>query len=189
MNRRTLTWYLNFRLPAGDRFEKVTVRYMGHPVGGFDMRLFHERGAAAQPGERGIALDEAAFASKVTRGPDAALGDAQSVLNVVQGERYRTIPDEVRKYAENMEFEAARFYRKAAETTRDASVRQLLVELAEAEVEHESMAQKLEQKLLTPSARAGSFAWNNGSMRTVPVKYSAGPLLEGCEPLLLMSIF
>jgi erythrin-vacuolar iron transport family protein len=62
--------------------------------------------------------------------------------------------DEVRKFAENMEFEAARFYRKAAETTRDASVRQLLVELGEAEVEHESLAQKLEQKFLTPRARA-----------------------------------
>jgi erythrin-vacuolar iron transport family protein len=62
--------------------------------------------------------------------------------------------DEVRKYAENMEFEAARFYRRAAETTRDASVRQLLVELAEAEVAHESLAHKLEQKILTPSARA-----------------------------------
>jgi erythrin-vacuolar iron transport family protein len=62
--------------------------------------------------------------------------------------------DEVRKYAENMEYEAARFYRKAAETTRDASVRKLLVELAEAEVEHEGLAQRLEQKLLTPSARA-----------------------------------
>ena len=34
--------------------------------------------------------------------------------------------DEVRKFAENMEYEAARFYRKAAETTRDASVRELL---------------------------------------------------------------
>jgi rubrerythrin len=62
--------------------------------------------------------------------------------------------DEVRKFAENMEFEAARFYRKAAETTRDTSVRQLLVELAEAEVAHESLAHKLEQKILTPSARA-----------------------------------
>jgi rubrerythrin len=62
--------------------------------------------------------------------------------------------DEVRKFAENMEFEAARFYRRAAETSRDASVRQLLVELAEAEVEHESLAHKLEQKILTPSARA-----------------------------------
>jgi rubrerythrin len=62
--------------------------------------------------------------------------------------------DEVRKFAENMEFEAARFYRKAAETTRDASVRKLLVDLAEAEVAHESLAHKLEQKILTPDARA-----------------------------------
>src|SRR5204862_3917707 len=51
--------------------------------------------------------------------------------------------DEVRKFAESMEFEAARFYRKAAETTRDASVRQLLVQLAEIEDEHESLAHKL----------------------------------------------
>src|SRR5215216_6726967 len=42
---------------------------------------------------------------------------------------------------------------------------------------------------LAPVARAGAFVWNRGSMRTVPVKYSAGPLPEGCEPLLLMSIF
>jgi len=62
--------------------------------------------------------------------------------------------EEVRKFAETMEFEAARFYRKAAETTRDASVRQLLVELGEAEIEHESLAHKLEQKILTPKARA-----------------------------------
>ena len=62
--------------------------------------------------------------------------------------------DEVRRYAEDMEFEAARFYRRAAETTRDASVRQLVVELAEAEVEHEGLAHRLEQKILTPKARA-----------------------------------
>src|SRR2546421_4032877 len=42
---------------------------------------------------------------------------------------------------------------------------------------------------LTPSVRAGSGGWNSGSMRTVPVKYSSGALPEGCEPLLLMSIF
>src|SRR4029079_17141883 len=41
---------------------------------------------------------------------------------------------------------------------------------------------------LAPRARAGSGASNRGSMRTVPVKYSAGPLLEGCEPFFLMSI-
>jgi erythrin-vacuolar iron transport family protein len=62
--------------------------------------------------------------------------------------------DEVRKFAESMEYEAARFYRRAAETTRDASVRQLLDQLAEAEVEHEGMAQRLGQQILTPSARA-----------------------------------
>src|SRR6476469_4402465 len=42
---------------------------------------------------------------------------------------------------------------------------------------------------LAPTTRAGSGAVNSGSMRTVPVKYSAGPFPEGCEPLLLMSIF
>src|SRR5246127_1258444 len=62
--------------------------------------------------------------------------------------------DEVRKFAENMEYEAARFYRRATDTTRDTSVRQLLLELAEAEVEHESLAHKLGQQILTPSARA-----------------------------------
>jgi rubrerythrin len=62
--------------------------------------------------------------------------------------------DDVRKYAENMEFEAARFYRKAAEGARDASVRQLLVELAEAEDKHENLAHKLTEQLLTGDARA-----------------------------------
>ena len=42
---------------------------------------------------------------------------------------------------------------------------------------------------LAPTARAGSFAWNRGSMRTVPMKYSASPLVEDCEPLRLMFIF
>jgi rubrerythrin len=62
--------------------------------------------------------------------------------------------EEVRKYAEAMEFEAGRFYRKAAETTRDASVRKLLDELAEIENEHENMAQKLGERILTKTARA-----------------------------------
>jgi rubrerythrin len=60
--------------------------------------------------------------------------------------------DQVRKYAADMEYEAARFYRKAAETARDASVRELLVRLAEAEDQHEAIAEKLEDKI-SPSAR------------------------------------
>ena len=62
--------------------------------------------------------------------------------------------DDVRKYAEDMEFEAARFYRKAAETTRDASTRQLLGRLAEIEAQHEDLAHKLGEQILTTSARA-----------------------------------
>ena len=61
--------------------------------------------------------------------------------------------DEVRKFAENMEYEATRFYRRAAETTRDTSVRQLLVELAEVEAQHEGLAHRLGEQILTPSAR------------------------------------
>src|SRR5258708_33409551 len=62
--------------------------------------------------------------------------------------------DEVRKYAANMEYETARFYRKAAESARDASVRELLISLAEAEDKHESLAEALDEKILTPSARS-----------------------------------
>ena len=52
-----------------------------------------------------------------------------------------------------MEFEAERYYRKAAENARDASVRELLIELAEAEAGHETLAHKLSQTILTKGAR------------------------------------
>src|SRR3989442_9651176 len=42
---------------------------------------------------------------------------------------------------------------------------------------------------LAPRTRAGSGASNNGSIRTLPVNQSAGPLLELCEPDLFISIF
>ena len=62
--------------------------------------------------------------------------------------------DQVRKYAAEMEYETARFYRKAAESARDASVRQLLIELAEAEDRHESTAERLDESVLTKDKRA-----------------------------------
>jgi rubrerythrin len=62
--------------------------------------------------------------------------------------------DEVRKYAENMEFETARFYRKAALAARDASIRQLLDDLAEQEDVHENLAHKLGEQILTTATRA-----------------------------------
>lgn len=61
--------------------------------------------------------------------------------------------EEVRKYAANMEYETANFYRKAAEAARDASVRELLFNLAEAEDQHEQIAEDLGEKILTPKTR------------------------------------
>src|SRR5213078_4427460 len=49
---------------------------------------------------------------------------------------------------------AARFYRRASEATRDASTRQLLLELAEIEDQHEGLAHRLGEQILTRSARA-----------------------------------
>jgi rubrerythrin len=61
--------------------------------------------------------------------------------------------DAVRKFAEEMEFETARFYRKAADGAHDGAVRDLLTRLAAAEDTHEKLAQELGEKI-EPSARA-----------------------------------
>jgi len=61
--------------------------------------------------------------------------------------------DAVRKFAEEMEFETARFYRRAAESASDDAVRDLLTRLAAAEDKHEKLAQELGEKI-APSARA-----------------------------------
>src|SRR5919206_2474302 len=62
--------------------------------------------------------------------------------------------EEVRTYAANMEYETARFYRKAAQSARDTSIRQLLDELADAEEKHEDLAEELGARILTGKARA-----------------------------------
>ena len=62
--------------------------------------------------------------------------------------------EEVRKVTETMELEAERFYRKAAENARDTSVRKLLTELADIESQHEDLAHKLGEQVLTKSAIA-----------------------------------
>jgi rubrerythrin len=58
--------------------------------------------------------------------------------------------DTIRKEAETMEFEAERFYTKAAEQARDTGVRKLLGDLAEMERGHESRASKLTNTILSP---------------------------------------
>jgi erythrin-vacuolar iron transport family protein len=62
--------------------------------------------------------------------------------------------DAIRKEAATMEFEAERFYIKAAEQTQDVGVRRLLADLAEAEKGHENVAAKLTDEILTPDVRA-----------------------------------
>jgi rubrerythrin len=59
----------------------------------------------------------------------------------------------IRKEAETMEFEAERFYARAAEQATDVGVRKLLGDLAELEKGHEHLAARLSQTILTPDAR------------------------------------
>src|SRR6202000_1178104 len=62
--------------------------------------------------------------------------------------------DTIRKEVETMEFEAERFYIKAAEQAEDVGVRRLLGDLAEAEQGHEELAAQLTGRILSPSVRA-----------------------------------
>src|SRR5438067_8580989 len=62
--------------------------------------------------------------------------------------------DAIRKEAETMEFEAERFYAKAAEQSQDVGVRKLLGDLAELEKGHENIAAKLTDKILSADVRA-----------------------------------
>jgi erythrin-vacuolar iron transport family protein len=61
--------------------------------------------------------------------------------------------DATRKFAEEMEYETARFYRRASQSARDDAVRHLLKQLADAEDKHEQLAHELGEKL-SPKARA-----------------------------------
>jgi len=60
--------------------------------------------------------------------------------------------DATRRFAEEMEYETARFYRRAAESAHDDAVRHLLKQLAAAEDKHEALAHELGKKI-TPKAR------------------------------------
>src|SRR6266699_1507761 len=62
--------------------------------------------------------------------------------------------DAIRKEAGTMEFEAERFYIRAAEQADDVGVRRLLGDLAEEEKGHEKIAAKLTDQILSPTVRA-----------------------------------
>ncbi|HTW70291.1 MAG TPA: ferritin family protein [Acetobacteraceae bacterium] len=61
--------------------------------------------------------------------------------------------DEVRNFAESMEIETQQFYRRAAARSQDVSVRKLLGDLAESEVEHEHRAEQLSDQTLPENVR------------------------------------
>ncbi len=61
--------------------------------------------------------------------------------------------DATRRFAEEMELETARFYRRAAETAKDEAVRTLLTKLAAEEDQHEHLAEEL-GKQISPKALA-----------------------------------
>ena len=61
--------------------------------------------------------------------------------------------DATRRFAEEMELETARFYRRAAETAKDEAVRTLLTRLAAEEDQHEHLAEEL-GKQISPKALA-----------------------------------
>jgi len=60
--------------------------------------------------------------------------------------------DATRKFAEEMEYETARFYRRAAQTAHDDAVRDLLRTLAAAEDKHEALAHQLGEQI-SPQTR------------------------------------
>jgi rubrerythrin len=62
--------------------------------------------------------------------------------------------DKVRAQAEAIEYETRRFYERALERTSDAEIRKLLGDLAAAERQHVSLAQKLGETHLTADVRA-----------------------------------
>jgi rubrerythrin len=62
-------------------------------------------------------------------------------------------PEALRRRVAVMELENYRFYLTAAERAKDADVKALLLQLAEAEHGHEVLAGQLEQKYLTPDAK------------------------------------
>src|SRR6202051_1527410 len=76
--------------------------------------------------------------------------------------------DTIRKEVETMEFQAERFYVKAAEQAQDVGVRRLLGDLAEAEKVHEKTAERLTDQILKPDVRA---AEDRTRRRVVVLRY------------------
>ncbi|MDB5650904.1 MAG: putative transrane ironregulated protein [Hyphomicrobiales bacterium] len=85
----------------------------------------------------------------------------------------------IRKEAENMEFQAARFYEKAAGQTTDVAIRTLLGDLAEVEKGHGKHAGELERALLTEEAREEEATTNHRMFVLQFVQPGLAGLMDG----------
>jgi rubrerythrin len=87
--------------------------------------------------------------------------------------------DAVRAQAESMEMETARFYRLAAGRSTDASIRMLLGDLAEAEDEHEHIAERLMAENLPTSVRAQEDAQARRNLLLQVIQPGLAGLMDG----------
>src|SRR5215469_4151301 len=87
--------------------------------------------------------------------------------------------DEVRNLAESMETETQRFYRRAAARSEDVSVRKLLGDLAEAEVEHEHRADQLRDANLPDNVRRSEDAHARASFVLRVIQPGLAGLMDG----------
>ncbi|MBS0244707.1 MAG: rubrerythrin, partial [Proteobacteria bacterium] len=87
--------------------------------------------------------------------------------------------DKVRKQAEAIEDETRGFYQRALSRTSDAAIRKLLGDLAAAESEHVSLAQSLDEQILTPDARAAEEAARHREFVLKIVQPGLAGLMDG----------
>jgi len=87
--------------------------------------------------------------------------------------------DAVRGMAMTMEIETRRFYERAAARSEDASVRQLLDDLAQEERGHESRAEELTEDKLQPSAKQQEDAANRRLFVLQIVQPGLAGLMDG----------
>src|SRR5450432_2413682 len=92
--------------------------------------------------------------------------------------------DTIRKEVGTMEFEAERFYIKAAEQAQDVGVRRLLGDLAEAEKGHEKTAAKLTDQILSPDVRAEEDKTRRRVFVLQYVQPGLAGLMDGSVPTL-----
>jgi erythrin-vacuolar iron transport family protein len=109
-----------------------------------------------------------------------------------------------RNFVEEMEYEAARFYRRAVETAQDEAVRRVFKQLADAEDKHQSQAHDFGTSL-TPQAREaetrtarrifvlqyiqpGIFGLMDGSVSTLAPVFAAALTMRTTAPTFLVGL-